>query len=65
SVGASTWKSQDNPKNEATKVPEHFPQTNNSGEAVGLLCSTQKTDPLENLESRMDSQTSLNTLTIN
>ncbi|KAF8981806.1 hypothetical protein BDQ17DRAFT_1438210 [Cyathus striatus] len=36
-AGAGVWQNHNNPENEAIRVPNKLPQTNNSGEAVGVL----------------------------
>ncbi|KAF9001723.1 hypothetical protein BDQ17DRAFT_1195526, partial [Cyathus striatus] len=61
--GAGVWQNHNNPENEAIRVPNELPQTNNSREAVGVLRSTQKTERARALETRTDSQVSITTLT--
>ncbi|KAF8993829.1 hypothetical protein BDQ17DRAFT_1252420, partial [Cyathus striatus] len=63
-AGAGLWNPHQEQENKAIRVPKYLPQSNNSGEAIGILCSLQKMPSTMDMESRSDSQISINMLTI-
>jgi ribonuclease HI len=64
-AGAGVWFGRDNPRNLKSRVPEHIPQSNNSGEALAILLAIKNIPEDKDIIIRTDSQLMIDNLTIN